>query len=59
LTGQGRYVDDVNAPRQAHVACAVAARAADLVAIDAAPAQGDGVLAVFRTRPNDGGTPRR
>src|SRR5262245_42575640 len=52
LTGQGRYVDDVNAPGQAHVAFVRSPHAhADLVGIDAAPALAvDGVLAVFTGR---------
>src|SRR5260221_12129404 len=52
LTGQGRYVDDVNVPNQAHAAFVRSPHAhADLVAIDAAPALAvDGVLAVFTSR---------
>src|SRR5262245_15539507 len=52
LTGQGRYVDDVSAPGQAHVAFVRSPHAhADVLAIDPAPALAmDGVLAVFTGR---------
>ena len=52
LTGQGRYVDDVSVPEQAHIAFVRSPHAhADVVAIDPAPALAmDGVLAVFTGR---------
>ena len=52
LTGQGRYVDDVSAPGQAHIAFVRSPHAhADVVAIDPAPALAlDGILAVFTGR---------
>ena len=52
LTGQGRYVDDLDAPGQAYAAFVRSPHAhADVVAIDSAPARRvAGVLAVFTGR---------
>src|SRR5215471_18228444 len=51
LTGQGRYVDDVSATGQAHVAFIRSPHAhADVVAIDPATVAMDGVIGVFTGR---------